>query len=627
MTKANTQVIAKVAAIVAGAGLVLSSFAYALPAGAQTTTTTTTTTSSMMFTRDLTLGSTGADVTALQTWLIGKGFSIPAGATGYFGAQTQAAVAAYQAANGITPAAGYFGPITRAKVNAGGSVVIPGDDDDDDDSDDDDDADTGDLEGGEADLSEYDLSDEEATVAEGAEEAEIATAEFDVEDGDVMVERIELSMQASGPDAGDETDPWRYFDTVYVMADGDVVAEVDASDRDEWDEGDTDDDSTDDYTLNITDIDFQVDEDDTAELTFAVDVSDGIDDSDLNQEFLVWVPEDGIRAIDSEDIQQYIGDETDQVEFGFEAEESGDLDIQSSSEDPDTMTLVSDEDEESEEYSVFVFELENNDDVDVLLNDLTIDVAVSSTTVALDDIIEDATLIVDGEEVDGDISTAVGADTIDFEDIDVIIGGDDTIEVELVITLAEDADGTTLDFTVSAGNVEAESDETGEDSDVSGSASSETHTVSIVDFTVDQTEADSDINDDGDRATYTIEFEVTAGEEDVYIDNNAAEDAADDADDGVVYNLTGDATVQSSSADLSSTADETNDQFIVRAGETETFTLTVTVSDVAVADEGYVGVELTEVRYSEDEDDTSPSVYTVDEEEAGPEFVESSDGD
>lgn len=66
---------------------------------------------------DLDLGAQGADVTALQNWLIAKGFKIEAGATGYFGAQTQAALAAYQKANGITPAAGFFGPKTRAMVN------------------------------------------------------------------------------------------------------------------------------------------------------------------------------------------------------------------------------------------------------------------------------------------------------------------------------------------------------------------------------------------------------------------------------------------------------------------------------------------------------------------------------
>lgn len=65
------------------------------------------------FSRNLTLGSDGEDVRALQTLLISKGYQIPAGATGYFGIQTRTALAAYQRANGITPAAGYFGEKTR----------------------------------------------------------------------------------------------------------------------------------------------------------------------------------------------------------------------------------------------------------------------------------------------------------------------------------------------------------------------------------------------------------------------------------------------------------------------------------------------------------------------------------
>lgn len=72
-----------------------------------------------VFNRDLDVGSEGTDVTTLQNWLIGKGYSIPAGATGHFGAQTKAALAAYQAASGITPAVGYFGPKTRAAVKGG----------------------------------------------------------------------------------------------------------------------------------------------------------------------------------------------------------------------------------------------------------------------------------------------------------------------------------------------------------------------------------------------------------------------------------------------------------------------------------------------------------------------------
>ncbi|MGB7957757.1 MAG: peptidoglycan-binding domain-containing protein [Minisyncoccia bacterium] len=84
-----------------------------------TSSTQTTTTSSYSFTKDLTLGSSGADVTALQQLLISKGSLTAVSApTGYFGALTQKALASWQAANGIAPAVGYFGPKTRAFVNS-----------------------------------------------------------------------------------------------------------------------------------------------------------------------------------------------------------------------------------------------------------------------------------------------------------------------------------------------------------------------------------------------------------------------------------------------------------------------------------------------------------------------------
>src|SRR3989344_5540090 len=80
---------------------------------------------SMMFTQNLTVGSTGSEVSALQQWLVSKGYLVmPAGvAMGYFGNLTKSALAKYQASAGITPAVGYLGPITRAKVNS--LVVVP----------------------------------------------------------------------------------------------------------------------------------------------------------------------------------------------------------------------------------------------------------------------------------------------------------------------------------------------------------------------------------------------------------------------------------------------------------------------------------------------------------------------
>ncbi len=73
------------------------------------------------FTRNLTVGSRGADVTALQTAV---GVSPT---TGYFGNMTKAAVKAYQTAKGISPVSGYVGPLTRGYLNAGGTTpVTPG---------------------------------------------------------------------------------------------------------------------------------------------------------------------------------------------------------------------------------------------------------------------------------------------------------------------------------------------------------------------------------------------------------------------------------------------------------------------------------------------------------------------
>jgi hypothetical protein len=72
------------------------------------------------FTRNLTVGSVGADVQALQQFLNGHGFTVsssgngsPGHETTYFGPATQAALARFQKAEGISPAAGYFGAITR----------------------------------------------------------------------------------------------------------------------------------------------------------------------------------------------------------------------------------------------------------------------------------------------------------------------------------------------------------------------------------------------------------------------------------------------------------------------------------------------------------------------------------
>jgi peptidoglycan hydrolase-like protein with peptidoglycan-binding domain len=104
-------------------GLIAVAMVFAMVATATAQTTvmqqTTTVSTSYTFNMNLTIGSTGADVVALQSILVGKGFlTMPVGVSmGYFGPLTRSALAAFQASVGISPAVGYFGPITRAYFN------------------------------------------------------------------------------------------------------------------------------------------------------------------------------------------------------------------------------------------------------------------------------------------------------------------------------------------------------------------------------------------------------------------------------------------------------------------------------------------------------------------------------
>ena len=102
----------------------------ALLSSLQTTTGTQTATNvtacqGVTFSRNLSLGSTGADVKCLQA-LLNQAADTQVAATGvgsagfestYFGVKTQTAVKAFQTKYGIAPVAGFVGSITRAKLN------------------------------------------------------------------------------------------------------------------------------------------------------------------------------------------------------------------------------------------------------------------------------------------------------------------------------------------------------------------------------------------------------------------------------------------------------------------------------------------------------------------------------
>lgn len=69
-----------------------------------------------IFYSNLKMTSRGSEVSSLQSYLLEQGFSVPSGATGYFGEETIKALSAFQSTHNIDPAVGFFGPATRSKI-------------------------------------------------------------------------------------------------------------------------------------------------------------------------------------------------------------------------------------------------------------------------------------------------------------------------------------------------------------------------------------------------------------------------------------------------------------------------------------------------------------------------------
>lgn len=71
----------------------------------------------LIFTRNLTTGTQGDDVEILQKFLIDNGFLKITTPTNYFGALTKTALSSWQTSVGISPASGFFGPISRKRIS------------------------------------------------------------------------------------------------------------------------------------------------------------------------------------------------------------------------------------------------------------------------------------------------------------------------------------------------------------------------------------------------------------------------------------------------------------------------------------------------------------------------------
>ena len=582
------------------------------------------------WTRSLSSGSTGDDVKKLQMFLNASedtrvamaGAGSVGSETMYYGPATAAAVSKFQvkyradilSPGGLVNPTGYFGAATIAKAKSLWSGASTGGDDSTDDTDgddaDEDDSDSADLQG-EGSLEDFTIDDADDTdIQEGEEDAAIAELTIKAEDGDIEVDRLDLTI--TGVNSPTEADAADVFDTITLWVDGESIAEFDASDEDEYlDE--------DDGTFRFTNLGLVVREDEEVEVTVAASVTGNVDDAGTDASWKVSVDE--MRFFDADDVaddDSSTGDLGDFVNFDIVTQGDGEeLKFSLGSGNPDATDIVVDTDDKTDGATVLEYTIEAKDAA-VDLNTLFVKLTTSTSSNL---VIDDVTLDIDGETFDAENSPSTSTTfTAEFDiDGDVTIDEDEEVTVKVMVDLRAQevsnnvprySNGTTIKAEVTSVERDLTDAEGADDIDeFSGAAVGDTHTLVAEGIVVPADGFSSEIDTLGTNDTigeFTVEFEVTAVEGDFYITEFAGTSATSN---GVQFTVDGTVGTGTVSASLTSTGDEdTSGVFTVSEGETETFTLTVTVDPAAT---GTFRVELNEVWYSANTNGiTSSSLYT-----------------
>ena len=408
-------------------GIISADKAAAAKAAVGTSATTGTT-----FTRDLTVGSTGADVTALQTKL---GVS----ATGYFGSLTKAAVMSYQTANGI-PSTGYVGPLTRAQLNAG-SVVTTG----------------GTTTGGssvintgvEGSITANKSSVSNSTLREGDTMRQVLGVKLEAKLSDINVQRIKLDLGAN------TTVYTKVFKTFYLTDDsGKVLAQADLNSNTVVKNGSN-------YELTLGGFSYTVAKDTTKYLWVKADLYSSIKTADQTSRTITLVA-NGVRGTDQAGIDQYAPTTAFSQSISLEGTliDSAALKLSLNANNVKSADVIASEgtdDDEIDGVSVLNFDLKAEKD-EVTVTDLTVDLVYSGSgaATATKAYLYDGSTLIDSEDV-----LATGGNTyVTFDDIDYVIAKDVTKTLTVKVDV-RNANGTarTITMDIDAADVVAENSE------------------------------------------------------------------------------------------------------------------------------------------------------------------------
>ncbi|PIR88380.1 MAG: hypothetical protein COU09_02600 [Candidatus Harrisonbacteria bacterium CG10_big_fil_rev_8_21_14_0_10_44_23] len=592
---------------------------------------TSTTTTCTAPAQPLTVGSTGAGVTALQTTLVASGnLVMPLGvAKGYFGPLTQAATAAWQAAHGITPAVGYYGPLTQAAMisacattstttGTGTTTTTTG---------------STVLSGAAGSVAEYRKSSSYSgeEVGEGEDDVTILGLEIEADyTSDLEILAVKVDFDDAGT-ANNQTDLDKYVDDVTIWFDGDMVA---SADSDLF----TDDNN---YGRTVTlDRGVIIKAGERETLMVAVSGINNLDSASAGDSWQVDL--ESVRWRDAQ--STVISEDPTITETTFTVENfatATDVEFKITGNDDDVnlahiIQVASTTATDNMDVFSFDVEIKGNSDVD--LDDITLEATVTGAG-HIDEMFDQAHLYVDGDKVDS-VTTPTDDETLTFDDLNLTLEAGETytftVAVDFLATNGALDEGDTLLFTIGEtqtdlgttlfdardeeGNQLADADKTG----TASSAASATHViyidVALVGTPTIDVLSDGAGGNDDDTVTFSFVMDVTAVGGTLYIaDTSAATTSADGAlttvgADGFLYRVYEDGTATADASDLlsctynSKVTNSSNNTMMLDGGTTRC-TLTITHTNVVTADDGIYHADVAGIGWSISDDDLHEYVY------------------
>lgn len=631
--------------ILIASGVAVFAFAFAL-------------TTQAAFTRNLMVGSTGTDVSELQSWLISKGHAIPSissGAVqpGYFGAQTKAAVMAYQAANGI-PNTGFFGPLTRASVGAGGTVAggtvpcpagfdckptgttpvcpvgyecKPKDGGP---------TITTTLAGTDGSISDVQTLSQYNNEDVGDGENDVKVAGFEIEtstDGDVLLRSMKIAFDPAGNASGNSDKLNDYVDSVTIWMGDKKIGSADAADFDKS--------SSDIYTKTITLTGSPiVKADKTEKFYITVDAISNLDSSDIDSDpdWSIDVQnirfEDGSGVVTTEDSA---GDLTGDMNIGidfvdFATSADTELKFSKDSSSPEDGIVVVDDVNDTNDVTLLVGKIKLDGTSDVVLDELPITLTTNGDSVGA--LTGTLTLKIDGQEYSESVGlTAAQTGSVTFDNLNIDLQAGETVTFTIKadvndtnntgVTATDFDEGDYLVASFSASNralIDAENSEGDQltDSEKSGTATGEgqefrTEGIGLT-LVSTNTDATTGTSNNDDIGLLTIKYKVTAIGNTVYVSSTAT--STDAGTYSTVYAVDKDGTATTSTriaatiVNNDDTTLSTYGNYQIDEGESETFTLSVSVPLGTGGTSGQYRAALSKVKWDTTDSVTMSNSYT-----------------